>query len=221
MKTVREEVVESSVTSALSLLRFKPTELALLRQAAEDFLASQVDDRESLRESLELRLGYVRSRMGRLTDLLIDDAIGKDIFEERKAVLLMERADIERQLGDLTGAQATRANRLREYLELLSRAQLLHEFANPSDRRDLLSELTSNRSVFPKNVVVELREPFHSVAAYLEMHRCDPIRDIPRTFHGVVDIIDRHVEAVEKRRKAIVPMGFWRSDFGGEMKKAA
>ena len=148
-----------------------------------------------------MRLGNIKSRMGRLTDLLIDDAIGKDIFEERKAVLLMERADIERQLGDLTGAQATRANRLREYLELLSRAQLQHEFANPSDRRDLLSELTSNRSVFPKNVVVELQEPFHSVAQYLETHRCDPIRDIPRTFRGVVSTINTWIEEEEARKK--------------------
>lgn len=200
-KTVREEVVESSVNSALSLLRLKPTELALLRQAAEDFLASQVNDRESLRESLELRLGNIKSRMGRLTDLLIDDAIGKDIFEERKAVLLMERADIERQLGDLTGAQATRANRLREYLELLSRAQLQHEFANPSDRRDLLSELTSNRSVFPKNVVVELQEPFHSVAQYLETHRCDPIRGIPRTSSHLVGVIHDWIVAEEELKK--------------------
>lgn len=220
-KTVREEVVESSVTSALSLLRLKPTELALVRQAAEDFLANQVDDRENLRESLELRLGYVRSRMSRLTDLLIDDQIGKVIFDERKAVLLMERADIERELGDLTGAQATRANRLREYLELLSRVQLQHEFANPTERRDLLSEVTSNRTVSRKDVVVELQEPFYSVAGYLEMHRCDPIRDIPRTFRGVCDMVYAWIIADEKRTKAIAPIGVRRGGFGGELKKAA
>ena len=84
-----------------------------------------------------------------------------------------------------------------------TRAQLQHEFANPSDRRDLLSELTSNRSVFPKNVVVELQEPFHSVAAYLEMHRCDPIRDVPRTFRGVCDTINTYIEEEEARKKRI------------------
>ena len=204
-KTVREEAVESSVISALSLLRMNPAELALLRQKAEEFLASQVHDRVSLRESLELRLGNIRSRMGRLTDFLIDDKIGRDIFEERKTVLLMERTDVARQLADLARAQAARASRFREYLELLSRAQLLHEFANPRERRDLLSEVTSNRTVSRKTVVIELQEPFHSVAAYLETHRCDPHRDIPRTFDAVFDKINDFVRAQIEKEKALRP----------------
>jgi len=220
-KTVREEVVESSVISALSLLRLNPEELALLRQAAEDYLASQVDDRESLRESLELRLGNIKARMGRLADALIDDEIGKDIFEDRKAVMLLERADVEHQLGDLTGAQASRAHRLHEYLELLSKAQLQYEFANSAERRDLLSEITSNRIVSRKNVVIELQEPFNSVANYLETYRCDLDRDIPRTSSHLVAMLNAWIERDERRKKAIVPIGFWRGDFGGEMKTAA
>jgi hypothetical protein len=36
-----------------------------------------------------------------------------------------------------------------------------------------------------------------------------------------VSTIDTWIERDEKRKKAIVPIGFWRSGFGGEMKKAA
>jgi site-specific DNA recombinase len=207
-KTIREEVVESSVISTLSRLWLQPTELALLQQTAEEFLATQVHDRAGLRESLELRLGNIKARVARLTDALIDDAIGRDSFEERRTVLIRERADIERQLADLTGTQVANAGRLREYLELLSKTQLQHEFADPAEKRDLLSELTSNRTVFRKNVVVELQEPFHSVAGCLETQRCDPHRDIPRTFQAVVSRIDAWIvaEEAEKRKQAALAL---------------
>lgn len=202
-KTVREELVESSVTSVLSLLRLNSNELAFLRQTAETFLASKAQDRTTLRESLELRLGNIRARIARLTDALIDDAIGRDIFEERKAVLFMERADVQRQLADLTGALAARAGRLREYLELLSNVRLQHEFANPLEKRELLAEVTSNRTVSRKTVVIELREPFHSVAEYLKHHKCDPIRGIPRTFYDIVSTIDTWIEEEQERKKKL------------------
>jgi len=201
-KTVREEAVESAVRATLSLLRLNPVELSLLRQVAEELLAAQVPERIGLKESLELRLGNIKARTERLTDALLDDAIGRDIFNERRSTLLMERADTERQLAALTHTQATHASQLREYLELLSKAQLLHEFADPKERRELLSELTSNLTVSRKNVVIELQEPFHSVAEYIEKHRCDLDRGIPRTFLGVVDkVYDWIVAEDEKKRK--------------------
>jgi hypothetical protein len=36
-----------------------------------------------------------------------------------------------------------------------------------------------------------------------------------------VALIDEWIARDEKRKKAIVPIGFWRSGFGGEIKKAA
>ena len=202
-KTVREETVESSVMSALSLLRLNSTELAMLRQTAEEFLASQAEDHAALRESLELRLANIRARTGKLTDFFIDEAIGRDVFEERKALLLMERVDVEHQLADLAGAQSARASRLREYLELLSRAQLQHEFANSAEKRELLSEVTSNRTVSRKNVVVELQEPFHSVGEYLKTHKCDLDRGIPRTSIHLVGVIHDWIVSEGERKRQV------------------
>jgi hypothetical protein len=57
--------------------------------------------------------------------------------------------------------------------------------------------------------------------SYIKFLTSDPIRDIPRTFHGVCDKVYTWIIADEKRKKAIVPIGFWRGGFGGARKKAA
>lgn len=111
---------------------------------------------------------------------------------ERKGVLLMERADIEHQL-QAAGRPITSA--LNEYLELLSRAQLSYDLANAHERRELLSALTSNRLVIRKDVVVELREPFRSVAECVKSTNGDPHRDIPRTVDKVFYTIQDFVKA--------------------------
>lgn len=200
-KTIREERVADAIASTVRRLRLNATELAFLHQEAEVFLESREHDSEDLQRSLQLRLDNIRARLGRLTDALIDDEIGREIFDERKLVLLMERRDIERQLADLSGAATARATHFREYLELISRAQLQDEFRIPAEKRDWLTEVTSNRAVSGKSIVVELREPFHSVAEYLETHRCDPIRDIPRTFRVAIHKINEWILAQEKERK--------------------
>lgn len=201
-KTVREERVEAAVASTVAHLKLNDRETAFLRQETETFLVNIERDSEGLRRSLQLRLENIRARLGRLTDALLDDAIDREVFENRKLVLFMERRNIEAQLADLSGAAAVRGTRLREYLELLSRASLQDEFRFPAEKRDWLAEVTSNRTVRGNNVVVELQEPFHSVAEYLETHRCDPIRDRPRTSSPVVAIIHDWIQAEEKRKKA-------------------
>lgn len=201
-KTVREEHVDAAVTKVIAHLTLNDGEVALLRQDAEAFLVNKESDSEGLRRSLQLRLDNIRVRLGRLTDALLDEAIDRDVFENRKLVLFMERRNIEGQLADLSGAAALRDNRLREYLELLSRASLQDEFRLPAERRDWLAEVTSNRAVLGKSVVVELQEPFHSVAEYLANHRCDLDRDRPRTLEALVSQIDAWIENTEKSAKS-------------------
>lgn len=189
-KTIREEIVEESFSEILRPLRFSDEGLARLESKVNAAFASEQDERLALEESVRLRLDNIRARLGRLTDALIDNVIGREIFEERKLVLLVERADLEQQLK-ATGRPITAE--LNEYLELLRRAQLSHDAANPYEKRELLSELTSNRIVTEKNVVIELRKPFRDIADVVKSRSCDPVRDIPRTFDVVFDKINDFV----------------------------
>jgi hypothetical protein len=113
---------------------------------------------------------------------------------------LKERADLEQQLK-ATGRPITAE--LNEYLELLRRAQLSYDSANPYERRQLLSELTSNRLVRDKTVVIELHNPFRDIANYVKSPSCDPHRDIPRTLDVVFNTIQDWVKMKINGEKVI------------------
>jgi len=99
----------------------------------------------------------MQNRLTRLTDAYIDRVIEKDLFEERKGALLMERKVVEEQLA--TPVEPVPA-RLQKFLELAGDAYLLYKTALPEEKRDFLKIVTSNRQASGKNVEITLAAPF-------------------------------------------------------------
>ena len=59
------------------------------------------DRQQTLIQSLKLQLEQTESRQNRLTDAYLDQAIEKDVFEQRKTALQMERRQLQEQLQKL------------------------------------------------------------------------------------------------------------------------
>ena len=51
------------------------------------------DEAAARRKGLELKMSQLAGRRARLTDALIDGLLDRDLFEERQAALLAEKAD--------------------------------------------------------------------------------------------------------------------------------
>lgn len=165
---VREETVEEAVLSELRKLRLSEDERRFLKQElgriAVDGQAAKMD---AVR-SLDLRLRQLDDRLGRLTDAYIDRLLERQLFEERKKALLSERVDLESQLSNWQGGRRNPAQELSDYLERADSAYLAYKQALPSEKRDLVDTLTSNRMVGGKNVVVMLSLPFSEIAKRAE-----------------------------------------------------
>lgn len=161
---VREETVETAVLSALAQLQFSEEESAYLRQQVSRLKADWETARETELRAVTLNLDRLRDRLGRLTDAYIDRLIEKDIFEERKKALLMQKKGLEEQLEKLQDDKGSTPDRLAEMFELAGSAYLSYKTASAEEKRELLQIVSSNRLVDEKNVVVTLKIPFREIA---------------------------------------------------------
>lgn len=175
---VREEAVSGSISTLLEPLRFEREERKLLLQKLGDVKSDLAAQWEAESASTRLLVSQNRERLDRFTDAYVDGLIDKETFEARKAVLLMERKSLEEKIGQ---PKSLIANRIEKFLELAGDAYLLYEMALPSERRDLLRIVTSNRTVCAKKIEITLKTPFLEVANRQKNLNGSPRRDRHRT----------------------------------------
>lgn len=176
--SVRQDDIEEDVLTALRPLLFSDDEKASLKEQVAHLQEGWDQDQKTQTAAWTMRLGQIQDRLARLTDAYIDGGIEKEIFEERKTALLMERKEIEEQLSH---PNVRLPDRVSQFLELAGDAYFLYEKGLPDEKRDLLQIVTSNRTVTGKSVELTLSEPFDAVAKRHESLYSGPYRDRPRT----------------------------------------
>lgn len=183
---VREESVEQYVRDILSSLNLSPAERAYLAEKLPKLREDNQKGRDAQEAAVALRIAQLNDRSTRLTDAYIDRMIEKNVFEERKALLLLEQRKLEEQRAEIATNSTSVADRIADYLELAGSAYLLYEMGLPEEKRDLLTILTSNRKVSGKNVEMTLFPPFQAIANRPKNTNGTPQRYIPRTLDEII-----------------------------------
>jgi site-specific DNA recombinase len=183
---IREEVVEGAVLGKFVRLRFSKDEHDWFRPKLREMRLRNAEEQEKIINALTLQLGQTDDRLNRLTDAYIDRLIGKDLFEQRKNALLVERKDLEQRLADWRTGKRNPADELLYFLERADGAYLAYKLGLQEEKRDLLESLTSNRFVSGKTPEIMLALPFHEVANRFESTDGGPRRSIPRTCQALL-----------------------------------
>lgn len=147
---------------------------------------SNTEEQKNIVNALTLQLGQIEDRLNRLTDAYIDRLIEKDLFEQRKSALLVERTDLEQRLAEWKSGKRNPADELLCFLERADSAYLAYKLGLPEEKRDLLDSVTSNRLVSGKTPEIMLASPFNEVANRFECTSGGPRRSIPRTWHALI-----------------------------------
>ena len=184
--SVREEIVEVAFLRAIEPLQLADTERAHVQSRIPGLAAKWERGRAAQEQALSLRLAQVRELLGRLTDAYLDQSVEKDLFEERKTALLLERRDLEDQLAALKLDTCQVPELVAEFLELAGSACVLYETADLDERRDLIATTTSNRTAERKTLDFALSDPFSLVANRHENSNGGPYRDRPRTLDVMI-----------------------------------
>lgn len=151
-KTVREDGIEAAVSRRLEALQFTEADEAKLRGNWESWIAS--DDRSGIQQSIELQITKGNERLNRLTDLLMDDVVDREEYERRKKALLIDLARLEEERQKNLSYHLDAAD-MEKFIELMKNLAELHMSSKPDERRRMVRNLFSNRTVIRKTVQLE------------------------------------------------------------------
>jgi site-specific DNA recombinase len=176
--SIREVDVERDVRQMLSMLAFNEKEMADLQRMTVAANATQAEDIAKHIEALKMTLGRCEDRLIRLTDAYLDATIDKETFDHRKASLLSEK----RGLLDALEVPASKSPwvEILEKLELGKTACLRFDSGFLAEKRDALSETTSNLVADGKTLGFMLNYPFDQIAKWRISHDGAPFRVEPR-----------------------------------------
>jgi len=200
--SVREECVEKELLRALLPLNLSDRECRYLQAKLAAKSTELVRARDARVESLRLSLERSRDRLARLTDAFVDGAVDKDMYEERKGSLLMERKDLEAQKTALDENPGGISEMLSEVFELAEHVYLRYKLDAPENKRLLLQRVTSNRWVEGKSVGFTLSIPFREIANRGENSNGAPYRN---SFRTLDQLIDRLAEWFTRNPKVVNP----------------
>ena len=105
-----------------------------------------------------------------MTDAYLDGALDRETFEQRKTALLLERRDLEDRIEALRKADSSRMpQKLERLLELTESPYSLYISSLPDEKRDLVKDVCSNRSLSEKTLEISLSVPYAEVAKCIQI----------------------------------------------------
>lgn len=160
----REEELEKAVLETFPPSCLLTSSLiAKLSNALDTEMASGGTLENERRTKCRLQLDAVRARHARLVDALVDGALDKSSFDQRKAQLFEEQRLLEESLKADEPDSARVKQFILGFIELAGMAQQSYKIANTDSKRELVLKLTSNRTVARKEVSVE---PYFPIARH-------------------------------------------------------
>lgn len=188
-KCIRQEPVEAGVLQKLMEVQVDPERHEYLAKKIEGFRKSYDANRNKEIDLLEIRIAQIKDRLNLLTDAYLDSTIDKEIFEQRKTALLMERRDIEDRIQDLKDGSPALTKRIDRLLELTKSAYFQYFHGLPEERRDAILDVCSNRTLNEKTLEITLAVPFDQVAICQKSTSGGPSRANTRTWDKLAEFI--------------------------------
>jgi site-specific DNA recombinase len=190
--SIREEQLEAHLLTRIETVTLSDAEVSLLRKWIADRRQHSDTERQEQKRSVSLRLDSLRSRMSRLTDLLLDGSLEKRAFEEKQKTLVWDEAQLRQKLAALESGNDGALEEIERTVELAKNASLLYKKANPQRKRELLRTLLSNLTVLGKNIDVELTIPFRVIADREKASYGRPYRGTCRTLGNILDQLHKY-----------------------------
>jgi DNA invertase Pin-like site-specific DNA recombinase len=183
---IREEAVDDAVQEKLSTLVFSSEEKEHIALELRSLKHEWHETRTSQVSKLVLKSDVVTERLSRLTDAFLDGDIEKELFDQKKTALLLERRQIEDVLSKLKKGNLSIPNELEKFLELAGSAYSLYKTKDLEKQRRLLKTVTSNLAVQSKNVEFTLASPFAEVANRQKTVDGSPSKGTARNASGLL-----------------------------------
>ena len=190
--SIREEALEQSIADILKRVEMTDEAMERLVSHVTDWIKQHINSPKPSSYAMQLEL--ITQRLERLTDTLIDRLIDGDTFNTRKQALLLDRTAIQEKM-EADAKKALEPNRVQKFLELVKSLYSTYLIATKDEKRQIVQNVTSNRTVFGKKVFVEPSNWLRDTQNALGVLLCG---DTASTSRSSPDMISEQVEKLLK-----------------------
>ncbi|PZO50466.1 MAG: recombinase family protein [Alphaproteobacteria bacterium] len=205
---VREDAIDAMLHALYACVQLTNAEAAEIERYIEHRRSRAAELAREAHAALTLQIADAKARMSRLTDALIDGALDRTAYDERRSTLLLDIARLEERRSGESEDTTRRAEELFELAKTLSSG---YESANHDGKRKIREITTSNFSVSGNQLAITLSEPFLTLANRHLVSLGAPNRDslrttgmCPKQKKALRAFVDRLIEGEKKppERKA-------------------
>jgi len=186
-KTVREEVLDSHISSALRQLEISEIDATKLSNRWNDQLSTLAND--DMRKSIQLRIDAVAQALSRAVDLLIDGTLDNETYLTKKRDANLRLSALHEEMRNLPDPVEMATNNA-QFIELMKNLTGFYDSLKPAEKRIFVENTFSNRTVIAKNAYVEPYSWVQMVETGQGVPFGEPHRHTDRTF-GPPEAIER------------------------------
>ena len=190
--SIREEQVEAALLEELEKIELGDGEVTLAKEAFVRHRENLVTTRQSVLNALQLQSSQLEAKLMRLTDLLLEGAIEKSVFDVKQKDLLAERTSLREQLSANRESSEANLARIEKTVELAKYPASLYKTASVENKRKLLKILLSNLVVSEKKVEITLSIPFRLITEREKDRLGRPNRGTCRTWDQIIQELLRN-----------------------------
>jgi site-specific DNA recombinase len=191
--SLAERHIDGLVRAELAQLRVDDGDIGDFRDVIREGIAEDDMNAGTREDQLARDLALVDERTERLTDAVLDGIIDKHTYDERKAVLIARKRDIEDRKRD---DASTNWRIIAERFELSLAALRGYEMGNDDEKRDVLKSVSSNLVARGKQALFPMFSPFREIRDWVISTNGAPRRGAVRT--------TRHDKRQRKMRKLLL-----------------
>ena len=189
--SIREERIDEAVIAALAEIDLGEDELQTFRAFAEELRRKEAQERPKREQMLQLQHDQIETKLSKMADLLIEGALERPVYEEKRKALLLEQVAVRQRLHERDGATSGLAN-MEKTVELAKSPSKLYKTAPTDKKRELLKTLLSNLTASEKNLEITLALPFRLIADRKKNMDCRAYRGTCRTWDFLIQQLQLH-----------------------------
>ena len=163
LAVLKEESIDRRFSMIFEKLKLLPDEETVLDLTLKKKKANWQSESMKLLRASELRLASVHDKMQRLTDAYLEGVLDKEIFEQKKTALQLERAAINRQILEFQSGDRSYLVRREKIVELIKTAYSLYKSEILEEKREVVDKVMSNRTASGKTLDITLKFPFSEI----------------------------------------------------------
>ncbi len=157
----REEDIERILGKELERIRFDEDVLNLIMKASKESLKEKEKIGEETKTRLTNLLDTVKKRKSSLVEKFIDNAISKEIYDEKFSEIFTEEASLTERIGNVKHADTNLVQGIETAVRFVKTAHDLFNRGAPETRREVIDILSSNIGIKDRRIAyIKLNEPF-------------------------------------------------------------